>query len=207
MDRNNQFLEPERGGSGIVGWAVKQLVLWLVGGFLVYTFVVNHQLFSSGPPQGEAPRATGSQTGNSVADVTPSEKLRPLGQPVAPATNQMTLRARSDGHVVVNAMVNGASIKFLVDTGATTVALTPQDAIRAGVAGGLNYSIAVSTANGMSRAAPVTLREVTIETLEINDVRAEVMEAQGGISLLGQTFLSRLQSYQMQDGILTLTWQ
>jgi hypothetical protein len=50
MDRHNRFLEPERGG-GIIGWAVKQLVMWLVGGFVVYTVVVNHQLFRAAAPE------------------------------------------------------------------------------------------------------------------------------------------------------------
>jgi clan AA aspartic protease (TIGR02281 family) len=54
--------------------------------------------------------------------------------------------------------------------------------------------------------APVTLREIRIGQLVIEDVNAIVLQNLN-VSLLGQTFLNRLHSYQMQDGVLTLTWQ
>jgi aspartyl protease family protein len=117
------------------------------------------------------------------------------------------LRARPDGHVLVNVFVNGVQIPFIVDTGATLVSLTQADAQRVGVAGGLSYTITMATANGTAKAAPVTLQEVRIGELEVADVHASVMQAPGGISLLGQSFLNRLQSYEMRDGLLTLTWQ
>jgi aspartyl protease family protein len=191
MDMRNQFLEPERGG-GIVGWAVKQLVIWLGGGIVVYTLAVNHQLFQSST----------SQTETRPAAVSP----RPLHQAAA-VTNTLSLRARPDGHVLVNVFVNGVQIPFIVDTGATLVSLTQADAQRVGVAGGLSYTITMATANGTAKAAPVTLQEVRIGELEVADVHASVMQAPGGISLLGQSFLNRLQSYEMRDGLLTLTWQ
>jgi aspartyl protease family protein len=191
MDMRNQFLEPER-GSGIVGWTIKQLVIWLGGGIVVYTLAVNHQLFQSSSPQTEARPAAASP--------------RPLHQS-ATESSTLSLRARPDGHVLVNAFVNGVQIPFIVDTGATLVSLTQADAQRIGVAGGLSYTITMSTANGTAKAAPVTLHEVRIGELEVADVHASVMQAPGGISLLGQSFLKRLQSYEMRDGVLTLTWQ
>jgi aspartyl protease family protein len=187
MDRHNQFLEPERGG-GLVGWAVKQLAMWLVGGFVVYTLVNNHQLFQSSEPRA------------AVASPQPH-------QVAATATNTLSLRARPDGHVLVKAFVDGVETPFIVDTGATLVSLTQADAQRIGVAGGLSYSIAMSTANGTGRAAPVTLQKIRIGELEIDDVNGVVMQAPGGVSLLGQSFLKRLQGYEMRDGLLTLTWQ
>jgi aspartyl protease family protein len=186
MDRHNQFLEPERGG-GMLGWAFKQLVMWLVGGFVVYAFV-NHQFF-----QPSEPRAA-------VASPRPH-------QAAATATNTLSLRARPDGHVLVKAFVDGVEIPFIVDTGATLVSLTQADAQRIGVAGGLSYSIAMSTANGTAKAAPVMLQKIRIGELEVDDVNGAVMQAPGGVSLLGQSFLARLQSYEMRDGLLTLTWQ
>jgi aspartyl protease family protein len=188
MDRHNQFLEPERGG-GLVGWAVKQLAMWLVGGFVVYTLVNNHQLFQSAEPRPAvaAPRA--------------------VHQAAAAMTNTLSLHARPDGHVLVKAFVNGVETPFIVDTGATLVSLTQADAQRIGIAGGLSYAIAMSTANGTAKAAPVMLQKVRIGELEIDDVNGVVMQAPGGVSLLGQSFLKRLQSYEMRDGLLTLTWQ
>ena len=117
-----------------------------------------------------------------------------------------SLRARPDGYTYVKASVNGSEMVMAFDTGASVVSLTQADAIKAGVAGSLNYSLSFSTANGRSRGAPVMLREIRIGQLVITDVQAIVMQNLNQ-SLLGQTFLSRLQSYQMQNGVLTLTWQ
>ena len=75
MDRHNQFLEPER-GSGIVGWAVKQLVMWLIGGLVVYTLVVNFQLLKAPAPQA-APQSTASQSNGVPLD--DQTVLKPLG--------------------------------------------------------------------------------------------------------------------------------
>jgi aspartyl protease family protein len=200
MDRSsNPFLEPDR-GSGLVGWAVKQVVLWLAGAFAVYMIVANLPQFRVLGPNAVLRPVAASANGPRGAASEPR-------QPVGSATNQLTLRARNDGHVLLNAEVNGVPIQFLIDTGATWVSLTREDAARAGVAGGLNYSVAMTTANGVAKAAPVTLRRVRIGELEVDDVSATVLQEQGGVSLLGQSFLNRLHSYEMRDGTLTLTWQ
>jgi aspartyl protease family protein len=202
MDRHNQFLEPER-GSGIVGWAVKQLVMWLIGGLVVYTLVVNFQLLKAPAPQA-APQSTASQSNGVPLD--DQTVLKPLGQAAPPVTNTLSLRAQPDGYAYVKAAVNGAEMVMAFDTGAQVVSLTQADAVKAGVAGNLNYSLSFSTANGRALGAPVMLREIRVGQLVIEDVRAVVMQNMR-ISLLGQTFLSRLHGYQMQDGVLTLTWQ
>jgi aspartyl protease family protein len=62
-----------------------------------------------------------------------------------------------------------------------------------------------STANGIARAAPVRLREVRLGQLSIDDVSAAVVENLN-ISLLGQSFLTRLDGYEMRDGMLTLNY-
>jgi aspartyl protease family protein len=210
--RNNQFLEPERGtgtGTGMIGWAVKQLAFWLVGGLIVYSVVVNHQLFGGSSAPDATPRAAaGGPSGSFAApDSDPDErKLTPLGQSVT-VTNSLSLRAQSNGHVYVTATVNNTPIQFMIDTGATYVSLTRQDAVRAGVAGNLNYSIPFSTANGITKEAPVTLGGVRVGALEVDGVEAMVLSEDTGVSLLGQSFLKRLQGYEMRGNILTLTWQ
>jgi clan AA aspartic protease (TIGR02281 family) len=213
--RNNQFLEPEP-RSGMIGWAVKQLAIWLVGGMVVYSLVVNHQWLSlpgrdqapaSAPPGLAASRVDGPPVdADSRAQESHAQDSRALGQVVPPATYSLTLRARPDGYAYVRAMVNGVEMSMAFDTGASTVALTPSDAIKAGVAGNLNYSIPMGTANGRNMGAPVVLREIRIGQLVIPDVNAIVMPNLNQ-SLLGQTFLNRLHSYQMQNNVLTLTWQ
>jgi aspartyl protease family protein len=95
---------------------------------------------------------------------------------------------------------------MLVDTGASLVTLTPEDAQNAGVTRGeLVYSARVNTANGVARMAPIKLREVRIDQLSVYDVPAAVIENLN-ISLLGMSFLNRLQGYEMRDGKLTINW-
>jgi aspartyl protease family protein len=208
MDRpsGNRFLEPER-GSNLVGWAVKQLVMWLIAGLVVYSVVVNHQLFRGGSPAAAPRPAAVHVPPPAAAAPAQPDRLRPLGQAAPLVVHNLTLRAQANGHVLLTAEVNGAPIRFMVDTGATWVSLTHQDALRAGVGGALNYSIPMITANGMAKAAPITLREVRIGDLAVDNVEATVMPEETGISLLGQTFLKRLRGYEMRGDLLTLSWQ
>jgi clan AA aspartic protease (TIGR02281 family) len=201
--RSNQFLESER-GTGMVGWAIKQLAIWLIGGFVVYSLVVNYQLFGLSTPA-VRPESAVAPVDGTPADAS-HEELRPLGQAAPAVVNSLNLRANPDGYAYVDAAVNGADMRMAFDTGASVVSLTQADAIKAGVAGNLNYSLVFRTANGSTRGAPVMLREIRIGQLAIEDVKAVVMQNMQ-ISLLGQTFLSRLRSYQMQNGVLTLTWE
>jgi aspartyl protease family protein len=95
---------------------------------------------------------------------------------------------------------------MLVDTGASLVTLKPEDARAAGIGPGeLAYSRRVSTANGVARMAPITLREIRIDQLSLYDIPAAVIENLN-ISLLGMSFLGRLQGYEMRDGKLTISW-
>jgi aspartyl protease family protein len=216
MDRqSNRFLEPERGGgTGMVGWAAKQLMLWGVGALILYGVVANQQLFRGSEPVRTAPQAAPAprvepRPAPAATAAVPAqpERSRALGQAVLPVIQSMTLRAAANGHVFLTAEVNGAPIQFMVDTGASWVSLTHADALRAGVGGALNYSITMQTANGIAKAAPVTLREVRVGQFVVDEVSATVMPEEHGISLLGQTFLKRLRSYEMHGDVLTLTWQ
>ena len=183
------FLEPERGG-GVIGWALRQLVFWSIGGLAIYLIVANRGAFMPHPDNPAPP---------------PAPPLAAVGSPPASLRNSLVLRAGRDGYVIVDASVNGTPLRMAFDTGAAMVSLTQADAARIGIAGGLNYTIPFATANGRSYGAPVTLREIRIGQLEIDNVKAVVMPNLN-VSLLGQTFLSRLDSYQMRDGVLTLSW-
>jgi aspartyl protease family protein len=121
-------------------------------------------------------------------------------------TDTLVYRANPQGHVMLDAVVNGVPVHFLVDTGASFVALTMQDAAAAGIAPHqLQFTRRIDTANGQTRVAPVRLREIRIGQLAIENV-AGVVHEHLSVSLLGQTFLNRLQSYEMRDGVLTITW-
>jgi aspartyl protease family protein len=140
------------------------------------------------------------QSGSDARPSAPSERA------TGPPPNTIVHTANQRGHVILDAAVNGAPVRMLVDTGASLVTLTPQDARAAGIAPGeLVYNGRVNTANGTARMAPVTLREIRIDQLSIYDVPAAVLENLN-LSLLGMSFLARLQGYEMRDGTLTITW-
>jgi len=120
--------------------------------------------------------------------------------------NAVRIRRRGDGHFSARGKVNNTSIDMLVDTGASTVVLNPKDAQRAGIdVSSLNYTVAVNTANGTAFAAPIKLRSVTIGSIHVNDIEALVTKP-GALSssLLGMSFLRRLQSYEFSGEFLTL---
>ena len=119
--------------------------------------------------------------------------------------NQVSFRLGPDGHFHVTALVDGVEVLFLVDTGASDVVLTEQDARRLGFdPARLNYSQVFSTANGLVRGAPVGLDRITIGPVSVANVRASVNEASMDRSLLGMSFLSRIGGYQVRGEVLTL---
>jgi aspartyl protease family protein len=111
----------------------------------------------------------------------------------------------SGGSFSVAAQVNGARVPMVLDTGASAVVLTQDAAKAAGLPlEVLNYSVTVDTANGRARAAPVTLDRLSIGDITERSVPALV--AQGGLrsSLLGMTFLNRLESWEVRGDKLMM---
>ncbi|MGF1545438.1 MAG: TIGR02281 family clan AA aspartic protease [Parvularculaceae bacterium] len=106
----------------------------------------------------------------------------------------------------VTAAVNKRPASFLVDTGASYVALRASDAAGAGVVTSpRDFSHPVRTANGETRAALVKLRRIEIDGLRVDNVDAFVLpDAQLGMNLLGMSFLSRLESVEARRGELIL---
>jgi aspartyl protease family protein len=116
------------------------------------------------------------------------------------------IRKGNDGHFIVKASVNGENIHMIVDTGASTVVLRPEDARRAGIKlNELRYTVEVETANGRGLAARVKLQRIALGTLFLEDVDA-LITRQGALqqSLLGMSFLSRLRSYEFSKNQLML---
>jgi aspartyl protease family protein len=110
------------------------------------------------------------------------------------------------GGFSVAAQVNGARIAMVLDTGASAVVLTQEAAKAAGLPLEiLNYSVSVDTANGRARAAPVTLERVSIGNITERSVPALVAQpGQLRASLLGMSFLNRLESWQVRGDRLLL---
>ena len=126
---------------------------------------------------------------------------------IRPSVNRtLVYRADRHGNFAVPATINGAPIRAVVDTGANLVALTLDDAEAAGIRRGeLVFSGLTQTANGPARFAPVILREVRIDRVAVENVRAAVMENLHQ-SLLGMSFLNRIKSFEMREGTLTISW-
>jgi aspartyl protease family protein len=116
------------------------------------------------------------------------------------------LKAVNNGHFVTSADINNRAVQVLVDTGASVVALSFEDAEKVGLKPkNLKFDVGVSTANGVAKAARVMLREVEIDNVRVSDVQGLVMPkgAMRG-TLLGMSFLSRLKSFSVEDGRLIL---
>jgi len=118
-----------------------------------------------------------------------------LGQPyvsrAASTGNSVTLKADARGHFLADGQVNGGSVRFLVDTGATTVALPAADARRLGIDYRKGQRGTVQTAGGPTAAYKVTLDTVRVGDIAINAVDAVVIEAGLPFALLGMSFLNR----------------
>ena len=131
-----------------------------------------------------------------------------IAEPNAGTTSSgsVALRADSRGHFVTVAQINGRPIDVLVDTGATMVAMSYEDAERAGVfVRSSDYTQRVRTANGIARIAPVTLDRISIGDIELRNVEAAVSEPGVlGTTLLGMTFIKRLGRAEMRSGVLIL---
>ena len=117
---------------------------------------------------------------------------------------ETVLEREANGHFYVDAKVNGELVHFIVDTGATGVALTEEDARRVGLA----FSPSEFEYVGEGAAGPVRGKLVTIDTNEVDgktveDVSGAVLQG-GDLSLLGQSYLSRMGEVQMRGDYMVL---
>jgi aspartyl protease family protein len=115
----------------------------------------------------------------------------------APANNNsrsVTLKRADNGHFQAEARVDGRRIDFIVDTGASHIALRESDAARLGIRPTpRDYTVKVSTANGEGRAARAELRSVEIGGVVVRDLVALIHPDEAlSVNLLGMSFLSRV---------------
>ena len=144
-----------------------------------------------------APKASRNAGANSASGGNP--------QPQA-AANLLAVRSDRNGHFAVDGNIGGRSVKLLVDTGASVVALTSIDAERLGLyPAPRDYTVKIQTANGTVRAARVQLAALKIGPLVVHDVVGVVMpEGALAQNLLGMSFLSRLRRFEFRTGQLLL---
>lgn len=136
----------------------------------------------------------------------PSAEAKDVATPIAKSGGGPASVAKAaDGHYWAEGVVNGARVRFLVDTGASAVALTGEDARRLGFRPEqLDYSMQVSTAAGQARAAPVELASVAVAGARVEKVQAVVLDRGLPASLLGMSYLGRLSRLEATPTALIL---
>jgi len=116
------------------------------------------------------------------------------GPAAASSSQSATLTADSRGHFVVNGQINGGAVRFLVDTGATDIALSSADATRLGIDYRKGQPALMGTANGAAVAYRLKLDTVRVGDIVLNNVDAAVLEGNHmPFALLGMSFLNRME--------------
>jgi len=121
-------------------------------------------------------------------------------------TNSVIVARDPFGRFRADGRIDGRELQFTVDTGASIVALTADDAAQLGIHPAANeYTMLIRTANGVVRAAPTTLDMIEVGDIMVHDVAAVVMP-DGALSdnLLGLSFLSRLRHFEYSEGKMVL---
>ena len=133
------------------------------------------------------------------------QTVRPQ-QSVMSEAGRVTVPRSQDGHYYLTLMVNGARVEFLVDTGASEVVLSTQDARRAGFdPEKLAYLGRASTANGIVQTPSVRVDELAVGEIRDRNLRVSVTRGEMDKSLLGMTYLQRWSSIEIRNGALVLT--
>jgi clan AA aspartic protease (TIGR02281 family) len=112
------------------------------------------------------------------------------------------VRRSPDGLYRIDALVNGARVNFIVDTGSSVVVLTPADARRVGLAGTNAPRVDVATANGASSMRMTVIRDLRIGKDSMTGVQAAIVDQGLPSSLLGQSALAKLETLSIRGGTL-----
>lgn len=184
----------ERWGSGLL-WPFLRIAALIVCAAAVVNWIV--ESLAVGAPMDSASR---TMTVASLSD-DGSQNAAPNGR------REIAVHANRSGQFIVDATVNGEPTRFLIDTGASVMVLSPEDARRIGFnTNTLTYSERYRTANGIAIGAPVTLREFRIGTFTLHDVPATVMARPIPVSLLGMSVLSQFAGHTVEGNKLVLSW-
>ncbi|MEJ0074933.1 MAG: TIGR02281 family clan AA aspartic protease [Alphaproteobacteria bacterium] len=157
---------------------------------------------------GVMPRVMGSVGNRPEAETQqPARRAEPAPQQRQSA-NYRTVTVQGDrlGHFQVEGSVDGRRLDFMVDTGASMVALRERDAAKLGIfPAPRDYTGRTSTANGVIKVAPVRLPSLEVNGIRVYDVQAAVLPDEAlGVNLLGMSFLSRVRRFEMANGRLVM---
>ena len=129
------------------------------------------------------------------------------GTPLPAGQDAVELRRGPDGHFHARTEVNGVSVEFIVDTGASSIVLSQADARRAGIdLSSLDFSGRANTANGLVSTAPVTLGTLRFGDLTASRVPAQVNGGDMAGSLLGMTWLDRFSKVEIEGSRMRLEY-
>ena len=127
---------------------------------------------------------------------------------VSTAPHAMVVSQAEDGHFYIMGQVNGQAVRFLVDTGSSDVVLSPDDARRLGITpDAAQFNHPVATANGVGFGAAATAATLKVGDIQMARVPVSVNQAPMSASLLGMSFLHRLDSFEFKGSQLTLRWR
>ena len=144
----------------------------------------------------------------SVKTPTPSPKALATVRTAPPSSSHRSVTLQQDkrGHFQVGGQVEGRRVDFMVDTGASVVALSEREASRLGIRPGRDdFTAQVKTANGIVKAAPVMLKSVDIDGLVVRNVQALVVPGNALTeNLLGMSYLTKLKRFEYANGKMVL---
>lgn len=116
--------------------------------------------------------------------------------------NRIVLSAGTGGHFMTPGQINGRAVQFMVDTGATSIAMSAGDAERAGISYKDGQPVRMSTANGITNGFRVKLNSVRVGDVEVFDVDAVVSPQPMPYMLLGNSFLTRFQMLRENEQMI-----
>jgi aspartyl protease family protein len=156
--------------------------------------------YSAGSAIADGARLVSVDGSSATIDLHGKRQTIPLGGHVnrnAPTGQaKVVLQADGQGHFITQGQINGGTIRMLVDTGATAIALPAQDAQRLGIDYRKGEAGRSNTANGVVPVYRVKLDKVRIGDIELNHVDAIVLEAGLPFALLGMSFLNRMDMHR-----------
>jgi aspartyl protease family protein len=168
-----------------VGHSLRMLAAWVMiflAGFVIFSLKDNIVGFARQVMDERKAESTGVQVGG-----------------------ELRIKQSADGHFWVDAAVNGQTVRFLIDSGATTTSLSVDAARIAGVESGGGFPVLVDTANGTVSVQRGRVKDLRVGNIQRRDFAVHVSEAFGDMNVLGMNFLSSLSGWRVERGKLILT--
>lgn len=215
--RDKAFIAGLRIVAGLIfllpaaGWAADVKVIGLFPGKAVVVIDGGApRVLKAGQPPVDGVTLVSTDRETATFLVDGQKKTFKIGQHIAgpasgPGAQSATLTADVQGHFLVDGQINGGTVRFLVDTGATTIALSSADANRLGIDYRKGEQGLMGTANGTTVAYKIKLDSVRVGDIVVSNVDAAVLESnQIRFALLGMSFLNRMEMKRVGDTMVLI---